>query len=158
MDISMFFEFPGLLITIGAVLLLLSIVLLIIALKTTDEPADLQEEESKVEPVVEEVKTEENTQNNESIQDQLAQSNEKIENTGILEVAQNISNKKEQAVESKENKEEPVEDDSFDLTKVFETSDDKKPDVDIPFNNEFKTPSVETKEEAEDSDDDVELL
>ena len=47
MDISMFFEFPGILITIGAVLLLLSIVLLIIAFKSKDEPEVAEDAENK---------------------------------------------------------------------------------------------------------------
>ena len=105
MDISMFFEFPGLLITIGAVLLILSIVLLILAFKTSDNPESLEAEEPKENSVVEEIKKETKVENDKSDDKALPEETEvslQLENTGIMDAIQNTSDEKENTTDLEE--------------------------------------------------------
>ena len=119
MDMNTFFKFPGILITIGAVLLLLSIILLIIAFKTGDEEQKTEIKEKK------RVK-----------KDELP-----------------IEAKKE------DNKKEKIDDEGLDLTKVYEVSNNKEKEIELP-----KKVQPEVKEEPEveeneqNKEDDVELL
>ena len=156
MDISMFFEFPGLLITIGAVLLILSIVLLILAFKTSDNPESLEAEEPKENSVVEEIKKETKVENDKSDDKALPEETEvslQLENTGIMDAIQNTSDEKENTTDLEEETE-----DGFDLTKVFEISEDNNVTEELPIKNDLKTPSVQDEIKTDDSDDDVELL
>ena len=156
MDISMFFEFPGLLITIGAVLLILSIVLLILAFKTSDNPESLEAEEPKENSVVEEIKKETKVENDKSDDKALPEETEvslQLENTGIMDAIQNTSDEKENTTDLEEETE-----DGFDLTKVFEISEDNNVTEELPIKNDLKTPSLQDEIKTDDSDDYVELL
>lgn len=117
MDISMFFKFPGILITVGAVLLLLSIILLIVAFKTGDEKEILEIKQAKrKDPPIEKIK-----ENNES---------EKIDNQ---------------------------DDEGLDLTKVYEVSNNKEKEIELPKEVQSKVEKEEEKEQNN-NDDDIELL
>ncbi len=158
MDISMFFEFPGLLITIGAVLLILSIVLLILAFKTSDNPESLEVEEPKENSVVEEIKKETKVENDKSDDKALPEETEvspQLENTGIMDAIQNTSDEKENTTDLEEDEET---EDGFDLTKVFEISEDNNVTEELPFKNYAETTSVQDEIKTDDSDDEVELL
>lgn len=109
MDITMFFVFPGILITIGAVLLLLSIVLLILAFKTNDT-SDIENDEKNKEDI-----TNINIGNNVN--------NESINMNDGAVGAEPVVEKEEQVTDNSQD-EKDLED-GFDLTKVFEISDDK---------------------------------
>lgn len=158
MDISMFFEFPGLLITIGVVLLVLSIVLLILAFKTSDDPVTLaakkQKENSAVEITKEKIKAENEKSDDKALPKVTEEeTTQPIENTGIMDAIQNTSDEKEKVTESKDET-----DDEFDLTKVFETSPDNEVTEKLQFGNDLKTPSKVDKDETNNSDDEIELL
>ena len=139
MDISMFFKFPGLLITIGAVLLILSIVLLIVAFKTGNDETENEVEENK------QLKEEKPVE--------------------IKEEEKEIVVKEK----PKKDKKEQIEDEGLDLTKVYELTENKEEPIKEKdeVEDEVKEQETENKEvitdisdqeEKEQVDDDIELL
>ena len=128
-DINTFFEFPGILITIGAVLLLISIILIIIAYKSLDKPVVEIENNNIEEPNVKNQKENIVTEDKEEINKE--ESNDEYEN----------------------------ENDGFDLTKVFETSSDENNEFtleEIKFDKEVVEDKVENNDTEE--EEEIELL
>ena len=137
-NISTFFEFPGILITIGLVLLIISIILIIIAYNTPDLP----EQEN-------------------AASDEATNIENKVQ-TDITDEMKEVSlNKEEKSeVEGQEESKEKDNDDGFDLTKVFEISNDDEKGLSIeevkaeePIEKEDKEPV-----EKEDEEEEIELL
>lgn len=106
MDITMFFAFPGILITIGVVLLLLSIVFLIMAFKTNDT-YDYENNKDNISNID---NKEDNKKENKDLNNSAA-------------VKELVVEKEEQPIDNSQDK--TSLEDGFDLTKVFEISEDK---------------------------------
>ncbi len=106
MDITMFFAFPGILITIGVVLLLLSIVLLIMAFKAND--------------TYNYGINKDNTSNIDNKEDNK-EDNKDLNNSAA--VKEPVVEKEVQPIDNSQDK--TSLEDGFDLTKVFEISEDK---------------------------------
>ena len=139
-NISTFFEFPGILITIGLVLLIISIILIIIAYNTPEE----------------------SVQENSTLEEKPSIENEvkKDITDEMKEVSLNKEEKSE--VEEQEEAKEKDNDDGFDLTKVFEISNDDEKGFSIeevkaeePIEKEDKEP---VEKEKEDEEEEIELL
>ena len=139
-NISTFFEFPGILITIGLVLLIISIILIIIAYNTPEE----------------------SVQENSTLEEKPSIENEvkKDITDEMKEVSLNKEEKSE--VEEQEESKEKDNDDGFDLTKVFEISNDDEKGFSIeevkaeePIEKEDKEP---VEKEKEDEEEEIELL
>lgn len=138
MDINMFFEFPGILISIGAVLLLLSIILLIIAFKTGDDENNKDEKE-KITKIPKEEKVNE--------------IKEETKKQPKVNTEKSIDEKKKDNTDS--------EDDGLDLTKVFEISGDKMIEKEVVVKREKPT-TVNVPDNNisnnEDEEEEIELL
>ena len=135
MDISMFFKFPGLLITIGAILLILSIVLLIVAFKTGNDETENEVEENK------------------QLKEEKPVEIKKEEKEIVIKE------------KPKKNKKEQVEDEGLDLTKVYELTENKEEPIKVKeevkeqeTENKEVITDISDQEEKEQVDDDIELL
>lgn len=139
-NISTFFEFPGILITIGLVLLIISIILIIIAYNTPEE----------------------SVQENSTLEEKPSIENEVKKD--ITDEMKKVSlNKEEKSeVEEQEESKEKDNDDGFDLTKVFEISNDDEKGFSIEEVKAEESIEKEDKEpvekEKEDEEEEIELL
>lgn len=140
-NISTFFEFPGILITIGLVLLIISIILIIIAYNTPEE----------------------SVQENSTLEEKPSIENEVKKD--ITDEMKKVSlNKEEKSeVEEQEESKEKDNDDGFDLTKVFEISNDDEKGFSIEEVKAEESIEKEEKEdkepvEKEDEEEEIELL
>ena len=170
----MFFEFPGILITIGVILLLISIIIIIVAYRSDIKDVDAsklstnnnnQENEDKTEQV--EAKPEDK-----EIKIEEKEDKKELEKTKIFKPAEIMLEEKAISEDNKEERPMGLKDLLEDINKVDEKKDnikEKEDTIDI-FNEEFNE-TIKTEESKKDEkvepektkpvieeDEDIELL
>ena len=150
----MFFEFPGILITIGVILLLISIIIIIVAYKSDAKDVDASKLSTNYVHYDSEVRQEGYYDNGKPkiiIEDNSTTNKDQIEELGKTKIFKPAEIKLEEQKASEENNKEPrqmgIKDMLEDINKVDDKKENEKEEIMDIFNEEFEAINKEENKE-----------